>query len=182
MDPFTEAAAELGCDQDEIEGTFPPGFVGRLRENLAREQWRKVVTLAYHELTGSHVASDFPEPTLVAKGWCSMTATYEVRILGRLWMPQCVAATTATVTHPMELPQAEGETDAEYEVRMVECAVNTGDFSTVIAMEIERIDVTESTVPFQQVRQVTKTYTTIQAFDEEHEMQYNDCMFPGDED
>lgn len=34
LDPFEEAAAELGCDIDEIEGTFPPEFVGQLRRNL----------------------------------------------------------------------------------------------------------------------------------------------------
>lgn len=64
MDPFIEAAAELGCDQDAIEGTFPPAFVGRIRQDIVREQWRKVVTIAYNEITGGHVSSDFPEPTL----------------------------------------------------------------------------------------------------------------------
>lgn len=110
-----------------------------------------------------------------------MTTTYEIEILGRLWMPQCLAATTATVTQPMELPRAKGESDAEYEIRMVECAVNSGDFSTVIAMQIVRIDENVNIVPFGQVRQVTKTYTMIQAFDEEQEMQYADCMFPEDD-
>lgn len=27
MDPFEEAAAEMGCEPDEIEGTFPPEFI-----------------------------------------------------------------------------------------------------------------------------------------------------------
>lgn len=31
MDIFDEAAAELGCDTDELEGTFPPSFVRFLR-------------------------------------------------------------------------------------------------------------------------------------------------------
>lgn len=31
MDPFEEAAAEMGCEPDEIEGTFPPEFVRLIR-------------------------------------------------------------------------------------------------------------------------------------------------------
>lgn len=106
-----------------------------------------------------------------------MTTSYEIEILGRLWWPQCLASTSAKVTQPMEFPRAEGETDAEYEIRMVECAVQTGDFSSVIAMQITRLDEHVNVIPFGNVRQVTKTYTIIQAFDEDQEHDYM-CCFP----
>lgn len=115
-----------------------------------------------------------------------MTTHYEIKILGHLWQPGVIAAATAVVREPMELPQAEGETDDDYAIRMIECATNTGDFSAVIGMEIVKVEVEDRvTVDDHEgnVRQtqVTKTYTTLQAFDEEQEMQYGDCMFPGDD-
>lgn len=30
-DPFEEVAAEMGCEPDEIEGTFPPEFIQLIR-------------------------------------------------------------------------------------------------------------------------------------------------------
>lgn len=101
---------------------------------------------------------------------------YQVRVLGRLWMPQSLAATELTVKNPMEYPRADDETDAEYEARMVECAAELGDYSEIMALEIERINETWE----KPNRKVTE-FTMLREFSDDDRMAWEDCMFGGEE-
>lgn len=103
-----------------------------------------------------------------------MGVRYELRVVGQLWMGG-TAATSSTVREPMEYPQAEGESDVEYECRMVECAAQMGDFQSVDAVEIERVTDTATGD-----RGHVTHYEIIQPFSEDAEMTWCDCMEPAD--
>lgn len=104
------------------------------------------------------------------------TTTYYVRVVGTLWCG-VEASQDYKVHEPMELPQADNETDAEYEIRMVQCAADhqTGDFASVDAWEIERV-VRRYQVFADGTRRKVETSTTILAFDEDAEMTYMDAQ------
>lgn len=118
------------------------------------------------------------------------TVSYNVRVLGVPWGAHLHAGTLAsladqreylaayetTVRAPMEYPRADNETNAEYETRMVECAASLGDFSEVVALEIERR--TEQWEAQGETRRRVTEWEVIRSFTEEAEGVFTDCMFP----
>ncbi len=107
-----------------------------------------------------------------------MTTTYQVRVVGHIWMPDTQAAYELTVSDLMEYPQSAAESDAEYRVRMVQCAADQklGDFQGVDAWEIEAV-----TVEGTRERTVT-TREMLVTFSDDDEMAFYDAMYGADDE
>jgi hypothetical protein len=123
------------------------------------------------------------------------TTTYEVDVVGRMWMPQCHAATHVTIP-AADLPEhnrPDDMTDLQHEAWKVECRVDMvcGDFSEIEGCEIIRCE-KELTVQSSEgqgagagqtcTSTVTTRYTTIQPFTDEQAEVFADCMSEGWED
>lgn len=104
--------------------------------------------------------------------------TYHVDVVGHIWQPGIgPCAFSVTVREPMELPQADDETDTEYLIRMVQCAADhqLGDFSSVDAWQITAVD--ETRAPTRDGLTVTRTYRDLIEFDEDASVLYSEAMF-----
>jgi len=97
------------------------------------------------------------------------TVSYNARVVGRLWMPQCLAATDRKITlgdGPWKVDIPENDMDA------IESHFygDMGDFSAVEDMEITKhVEAEDGRC----VSIVTKPWADV-----ESEYTYGDCMFP----
>jgi hypothetical protein len=114
--------------------------------------------------------------------------TYEVRVLGRLWMPGVVAAQQVTIPADAMSPlAADDELIAEADC-WDWCHAHLGDFAGIDALDIRRVDVREDVEAYEQdgasvtVRRRTAVTTQVVAFTDEQEDAWFDCMAGPDED
>jgi hypothetical protein len=103
---------------------------------------------------------------------------YRVDVIGNIWQPGVgPCAGECTVREPMEYPRAAGESDRDYEVRMVQCAADhlLGDFRQILGWSIVRVDQTYRTND-DGSRTLTRTYTDLVEFSTDALDAYDDAL------
>lgn len=112
----------------------------------------------------------------------STETIYHVDVIGHIWQPGVgPCAYSVTVHEPMEYGQADDETNADYLIRMVQCAADhyLGDFESIDAYQITAVDTTRAQTPDGFTE--TRIYRDLLVFDDDNADIYASAMFGGEE-
>jgi hypothetical protein len=114
----------------------------------------------------------------------SETTFYRVYVVGSLWMGGDAAMSYEVPASSLpEFTRCEDETDRDYEIRMIQCATQTGDFADVTGWEITRCESWREAVKTGEswTQTTRERFTPLAEFTEEQDIVYHNCMY-GPED